>query len=294
MIDCLVLGTGGAVPTRTRAPAAYWVTLDGHGLLVDPGPGALVRLLRDPRGPAGVDEIETVLLTHLHLDHCADLAPLLFALHSPLPAAEAPLQLIGPPGLRAYLDRLRDLYGDWLRPAKRPVAETELAPGERLELAAARPGEGRWRRAGPGLPGPSIAAERAEHGESRFSAANLCLRLTDGEGAVLAYSGDGEAGAGLLAAAREADLLLVECSTPDELYTPGHLTPSRVGELCAAARPRRVVLTHLYAPAAALDLPALVRRRFDGPVETAADGTCYRVGAGSPAGRPEPPAARGV
>ena len=99
---------------------------------------------------------------------------------------------------------------------------------------------------------------------------------------------------GLLAAAREADLLLVECSTPDELYTPGHLTPSRVGELCAEARPRRVVLTHLYAPAAALDLPALVRRRFDGPVETAEDGTCYRVGGAPPAGRPEPPAARGV
>ena len=62
---------------------------------------------------------------------------------------------------------------------------------------------------------------------------------------------------GLVEAARGADLLVVECSCPDELATPGHLTPDGVGRLCAESRPARVVLTHLYPPAAALDALAV-------------------------------------
>ena len=39
-----------------------------------------------------------------------------------------------------------------------------------------------------------------------------------------------------------ADLLLVECATPDELAVDGHMSPARVGALCRDASPRRVVL----------------------------------------------------
>ncbi len=286
MLSCLLLGSGGAVPTPERMPAAYWVTVDGRALLVDPGPGALVRLLRSPHGPPGVDAITGLLLSHLHLDHCADLAPLLFALHSPIPAGTDPLLIAGPPGLARYLQRLRDLYGDWLTPARREVRVEELAPGETLAPDA----DGQWRRPAAPRPGPAVTAHAANHGESHFSALNLCFRFRDAAGTTFAYSGDGEDGDGLRAAARGADLLIVECSTPDAWYTPGHLTPSAVGHLCAEAKPRRVVLTHLYPPAAALDLPALVRAVWDGPVEMARDGALYTAGAAA-ATDPEPGAA---
>jgi ribonuclease BN (tRNA processing enzyme) len=286
MLSCLLLGSGGAVPTPERMPAAYWVTVDGHPLLVDPGPGALVRLLRSPHGPPGVDAIGGLLLSHLHLDHCADVAPLLFALHSPIPSGTGPLLIAGPPGLARYLERLRDLYGDWLTPARREVRVEELAPGDSLAPDA----NGRWRRAAARRPGAGVTAHAANHGESRFSAVNLCFRFRDAAGATLAYSGDGEDGDGLRAAARGADLLIVECSTPDACYTPGHLTPSAVGQLCAESGPRQVVLTHLYPPAAALDLPPLVRAIWNGPVETARDGVLYTVGT-APAADPEPTAA---
>ena len=49
--------------------------------------------------------------------------------------------------------------------------------------------------------------------------------------------------------------------------------------MCAAARPQRVVLTHQYPNAAALDLPPLVARHFAGPVEQARDGDVYTVSA---------------
>ncbi|MHB8080209.1 MAG: MBL fold metallo-hydrolase [Candidatus Krumholzibacteriia bacterium] len=285
MLSCLLLGSGGAVPTPERMPAAYWVTVDGRTLLVDPGPGALTRLLHSPHGPSGVDDITGVLLSHLHLDHCADLGPLLFALHSPIPAGTDPLLIAGPPGLARYLTRLRDLYGDWLTPARRAVRVEELAPGDTLAPDAT----GQWRPAAADRPGAAVTAYRASHGESHFSAMNLCFRFRDAGGATLAYSGDGEDGDGLRAAARDADLLIVECSTPDAWYTPGHLTPSAVGQLCAGAGPRRVVLTHLYPPAASLDLPALVRATWPGPVETAHDGAFYTVD-DRPGADPEPTA----
>jgi len=78
-------------------------------------------------------------------------------------------------------------------------------------------------------------------------------------------------------AARGCDLLVVECSAPDGLGVTGHLTPAEVGELCAVAGPRRVALTHQYPAAAAADLAAAVRRRFDGPVEQARDDSLYCV-----------------
>jgi ribonuclease BN (tRNA processing enzyme) len=78
-------------------------------------------------------------------------------------------------------------------------------------------------------------------------------------------------------AARGADLLVVECSTPDHLATPGHMALSQVGELCAAARPKLAVLTHQYPDAAALDLAALIRETYDGPVVQAVDGTVFTI-----------------
>ncbi len=284
MIRCLILGSGGAVPTAERAPAGYWVSVDGRGLLVDPGPGALVRLLQSPHGPGDLDGVDAVLLSHLHLDHCADVPALLFALHSPIPRGTAPLLLAGPPGTAAWLERLRALYGDWLAPARRTLVVAELPPGAALAPSVAE--SAMWAMAEAGTSGAAVSAFAANHTERRFSAANLGFRFRDRGGSVLVYSGDGEEGAPLREAAAGADLLVVECSTPDELATPGHMTPRAVIALCRAAAPRRVVLTHLYPPAARLDLAALVRAGWDGPVEVARDGGLYEV----PAPRPEPAA----
>ncbi len=289
MISLLMLGSGGALPTPDRSPAAYWLEADGRGMLLDPGPGALVRLMRSPHGPDAVDAIRTVLMTHLHPDHCADLVSLLFALRSEVTTSTAPLQLIGPRGLSDYLDRLRDLYGHWITPLRREVPVLEVAPGEALRPGADDPDV--WTTAGDRGPSPdsasaaasaSITLFAASHGENRFSADNLCLRVADADGATLAYSGDSEPCAGLTAAAAGVDLLVTECSTPDELAVAGHMTPSKVAALCRDARPGRVVLTHLYPPAAALDLAALVGENCPSRIEVGRDGALYHATSASP------------
>jgi ribonuclease BN (tRNA processing enzyme) len=282
MISLTILGTGGAVPTRDRSPSAAWLTIDGRSLLVDPGPGALVGLVQSPHGPDSLDEVDAILLTHLHLDHCADLAPLLFALHSVVLTSRRPLQIIGPRGLAGYLGRLRDLYGDWLTPRLRPLEVLEVSGGDVLGCRD----DGRW-TAGPPREQMRLEAFRVEHGEVRFSAENLGWHARDRDGRSLVLSGDTGPCRALEDAARGTDLLVVECSTPDELAIDGHMSPSRVGALVAAAGPRRVVLTHVYPAAAALDLAARVREHAATDVVVASDGDRFVV-TGDPPPLPEP------
>lgn len=268
MIELHILGAGGAVPTPTHGPAAYWLLVDGQGLLLDPGPGALVRLVRQPGAPDNVDDVDTVLISHLHLDHTADLAPLLFAAHSVLARNPRPLQLYGPPGFTAYLGRLRDLYGAWLTPRTREVVTTELAAGDVLPL---------------GGEGARITAFATAHDVGRLGSPCLGFRVVDAAGAVLTYSGDSGPCAELTAAARGSQVLVVECSTPDHMASPGHMCPSRVADLCRKARPGRAVLTHLYPLVAGRGAAGDVTHACGVPCAEAHDGFVVRVpGAGQP------------
>jgi ribonuclease BN (tRNA processing enzyme) len=264
MLNLLILGSGGAIPLPNHTPPAYWLSLDGHGILMDPGPGALVRLIKSAHGLDSVDEINTVLFSHLHPDHCADLVPLLFALHSPVLPSTKPLQLLGPRGLKNYVQQLQEVYGDWILPAKRPLIVSEIRSEQNLD-----PASGLW-AVSPGVD-TGIAVHRADHSESRFSRENLCFRFRDEQGYTLTYSGDSQFCEGLVQAARDTDLLLVECSTPDEWAVEGHMTPESVGRLCALTNPAKVVLTHFYPTVTNLNLSALVKERFSGDIVCAAD-----------------------
>lgn len=263
MISYLILGAGGAVPTPTHCPAAYWITVDGRAILLDPGPGALVRLVKSGRADAGVDAVEMVLLSHLHPDHSADLMPLLFAAHSPIVKNQNPLQVFGPRGLKELLAALGAIYGSWLEPRNRALEVLEWTD-EKASLV---------------LPeGGRVSLFATNHPQDRLSQQTLGYVFEDREGHKVVFSGDTGPCAALNEAARGADLLVVECSTPDEWAIEGHLHPTAVAELCREARPARVVLTHQYPAAARLDLAAAVNATYDGEVVQARDGDEFTVG----------------
>jgi len=118
---------------------------------------------------------------------------------------------------------------------------------------------------------------QVDHNQDRLAKISLGYIFSDAAGRTAIFSGDTGPCPELNKAAAGADLLVVECSTPDHLATPGHMTVSQVGELCAAARPGQVVLTHQYPDTAALDLVAMVAELYDGPVQQAVDGSVYFV-----------------
>jgi ribonuclease BN (tRNA processing enzyme) len=53
---------------------------------------------------------------------------------------------------------------------------------------------------------------------------------------------------------------------------PEHLTPEQVGELGRIAQPGLLALTHFYPPVEQVDIEALVRRSYAGPLTLAHDG----------------------
>jgi ribonuclease BN (tRNA processing enzyme) len=68
------------------------------------------------------------------------------------------------------------------------------------------------------------------------------------------------------------DVLVCECSLPDALASPLHLTPRQCGALAAMVRPGLLALTHFYPPVESVDIVAEVREHFGGPVVMCHDG----------------------
>jgi phosphoribosyl 1,2-cyclic phosphodiesterase len=69
------LGTAGArfvMIKQLRASGGIWINVSGTNVLVDPGPGSIVRCAnaRPRLDPAA---LEAIILTHRHLDHCGDI-----------------------------------------------------------------------------------------------------------------------------------------------------------------------------------------------------------------------------
>jgi phosphoribosyl 1,2-cyclic phosphodiesterase len=69
------LGTAGArfvVMKQLRASGGIWLTLDGTNVIIDPGPGALVRCISSKPKLNPMD-LDGIILTHRHIDHSNDI-----------------------------------------------------------------------------------------------------------------------------------------------------------------------------------------------------------------------------
>jgi ribonuclease BN (tRNA processing enzyme) len=216
-----VVGSGTALPDAERGSAGFLVQSGSTRLLVDGGSGTLQRLAR-----MGVDAttLDGGVYSHRHIDHTGDLTPLLFAMCVP-PKREAPYPIWAGEGFADFLAALTAVYGKWVQPdGGVPLTELPLdAPGQ-ADL-------------GGGL---RLRSRPAAH-----SAGALHLRFESGEHSVV-FSGDTGPSEALVELASGADLLVVECAGSEDAPIPGHLWPSAVRDLVAAARPGQVWLTHFY------------------------------------------------
>jgi phosphoribosyl 1,2-cyclic phosphodiesterase len=68
------LGTAGArfvVMKQLRASGGIWLTLDDTEILIDPGPGSLVRCISS-RPNLNPRDLDGIIITHRHIDHSND------------------------------------------------------------------------------------------------------------------------------------------------------------------------------------------------------------------------------
>ncbi len=259
MLSITILGSGTAVPWRARAGPGFVVHLEGgqepEAILVDPSAGSIQRMAE--RG-IPLEVLTHVVFSHYHPDHMGDLMPLLFALkNSRYGARPRSLRLVGPRGLHRLLRSLAGVWGSWLETGER-IQAVELGGAEEDRIAAMGPLE--------------VTAFPVIHSD-----ASVAYRFSSRGMATFAYSGDTDRCDGVVDAARNVDLLLLECSYPEGEKRPGHLIPSEAGLIASAAGVRRVVLLHLYPECHGRDLLGPFREYFKGEVEVAEDGMVIRL-----------------
>lgn len=91
---------------RSHTPLSNPLT--SQGLLMDLGPGTCRQLAR---AGLNTNDVDCILLTHLHPDHANDLVPFFFAARYG-ESRTKPLMLIGPRGFKLYHERLMNMFGD--------------------------------------------------------------------------------------------------------------------------------------------------------------------------------------
>ncbi|MFF3770513.1 MBL fold metallo-hydrolase [Streptomyces sp. NPDC002232] len=243
-----VLGSATPFPRPGNACSGYLVEGGGVRLWVDAGTGTLAELQRY----AALGEIDAVWISHLHADHSADLLTASYGLLYAGLDLLLPLPLLGPPGIAARLAAFLT-NGPDRSPVERAFRVEELYDGHLARIG-----------------GLTLRTRAVDHGGMPAFA----LRVEDGGGASLVYSGDCEPCDALVELARECDLFLCESDGP----VPGHHSASQAGRSAADARVGRLVVTHVGPGTAPADAVALAAAAFPGDVVHADPGRCFVVG----------------
>lgn len=243
----VVLGSGTAIPHPDRGASGYaCVADDGTALCLECGPGSTRRW---PAAGLDFESVCGIVVTHHHVDHCADLAAVMFGRNVPEPPVRTPLLLGGPGGHAALVETLVQAYGA-------PVADRSGST-QVLEM-----GDG---------DAASCGRLAIEVREVRHSAGALGVRVREG-GRTLAFSGDSAPCDALVELCRGADLALLECSYPAERDSESHLNARTAAETATAAGVRRLVLTHFYPQCDDVDIEAQVRAAgYEGELHLARD-----------------------
>lgn len=208
-----ILGGGGAWPSPHQACGGYLVEHDGCTLLIDPGYGVLPQLL----GLSGSVGVDAVLVSHGHLDHCADLPALLMARAAS--AGGGRLPVYAPHG--AVDDVLRVARGHTLR---RSIDLTVLRDGDTHDVGPFR-----------------VEAALLPH-----QLTNAGFRISAG-GQLVVYTGDSGDAPERLALARGADVLVAEATYADEVprAEARYLSSAaQVARLALTAAVDHTILTH--------------------------------------------------
>lgn len=250
-MNITVLGCSGSVPGPDSPASGYLIEADGYRLLLDLGHGAFGALQRY----VSPSDIDAIVISHLHADHCIDLTAYVVALRyggDGYRRKEQRIPLVGVPGTR---DRLEAAYD----PLARKLGLHQLFAF--ATPTASELGPFRMSYAPMNHPTPTNAV-KIEYGDRS-----------------LVYSADtGECDA-LVQLARGANVLLCEASVgPDEEIIPDlHLTGRQAGEHAEGAGIERLIITHVppwNSRQVAADEAATA---FDATIEIAHAGAEYKI-----------------
>jgi ribonuclease BN (tRNA processing enzyme) len=242
-LTLVVLGSGGPRPFG-RAGTSYIVEVNGTPrILVDAGPGAFLRI-----GEMNIDlnQVDTVLLTHLHIDHTGDLPGFFKARTLTARARAIRFNVFGPagggvfPSTTRFLNLLFEKGGAW--EYQKTFGADEDIHGVDLPVDLHSP-ETQIIETN----GLRITAIATHHGDCP----SVAYRVDYGSESIV-FSGDMDASAlpNLVRLAKGCSLLVFHCAvldppnSPPQLYSL-HTPPKQIGEAARDAEAKGLLLSHI-------------------------------------------------
>lgn len=261
------LGTGGTYPSKIRNVTSVAIQLPGEVLMFDCGEGTQRQLMRSS---VSFMKISKIFISHLHADHFLGLPGLIQSMS--LNGRESTLHIYGPPGTKRDVEAMLAL--GYFKSGYKVVAE-DLSPGTTHDFGSYvvrcveaahtipslafsveekdRPGKfdvGRAKRLG--VPeGPMF--RRLQEGRT-VTVRGRTIRPEQvlgpsRRGRKVVYSGDTKPSKEIIALARDADVLIHDCtldSSHERLAADfGHSTAAEAAQVAKAAGVRTLYLVHI-------------------------------------------------
>lgn len=270
-----VLGSGGPEIGDKRASSGYIVWVNGKSrVLIDFGGGASLRF---EEAGAKIADLDVILLTHLHIDHTADLPALLKSGFFTRRSRDLPIY--GPdgnsfmPSTKDFTERLFEnrhgaweYMGDYLDgTAAFQVKAHTIAPGKTVKTIYKQGNI-------------AVQAITVHHGPIPA----LAYRVTVGTKSIT-FSGDMNGDYHTLEKlAKGTDILVAHNAVPKGATGVGanlHMTPLTIGRIAQKAGVRSLVLSHrmLRTLKKGSETKREIRKNYRGSVKFANDLSMYRI-----------------
>lgn len=270
----VLLGTGTPNADPDRSGPALAVVVRGRAYLVDCGPGIVRRAAAAARRgiPAlAADQLGIVFITHLHSDHTLGLPDLM--LTPWVLERRSPLEVYGPPGVRAMTTHLLEAYAEDIR-VRQSGLEPDKHDGWKVnahEIAA-----------GEVYRDSNVTVTAFEVPHANWGPGHAFGYRFQTPDRVIVISGDTRPSDAVVKACAGCDVLVHEvysaerfAARPEEwkrYHTDAHTSTTELAAIASRASPKLLVLYHqLFWGATDEDLVREVRRGYDGPVVSGRD-----------------------
>ncbi|MDO9356439.1 MAG: ribonuclease Z [Solirubrobacteraceae bacterium] len=272
-------GTGASSPSARRGLSATLLRAGGDRLLIDCGEGTQRQLVKS----VGLPDLDAVFLTHLHADHWFGLPGMLKSFD--LRDRSKPLEVYGPVGTKALLERVQPVFGR----LGYPLDIEELDTDESLRFDEYRIKTFPTRHRGPSIgfqfveddrpgrfdageatrlgitPGPEFG--QLQRGETVRGVEPSQVMGETRRGRRIVFTGDTRPSDATVVAAAGADLLVHEgtfaSSEKDRAAETAHSTGAQAAQVAFDADVRLLAVTPIAARVHAGELEREVRGVFE-------------------------------